>query len=152
MHVNIKDGEITIEMIAIWDAWVTQSVKCPTSAQVMISQSVSSSTPLGSVLLVRSWCGILSLSLPALPTCAFTLSLKLNKLLFIFIFLKFFFKSFFIFERGTEYEQGRVREREGDTESELGSRLPAVSREPDIRLKLTNREIVTQAAVRRLTH
>ena len=34
-------------------------------------------------------------------------------------------------------------EREGDTESEAGSRLRAVSTEPDVGLKLTNREIVT---------
>ena len=33
--------------------WVAQSVKHPTSAQVMISQSVSSSPTLGSVLLLR---------------------------------------------------------------------------------------------------
>ena len=30
----------------------------------------------------------------------------------------------------TEHEWGRVREREGDTESETGSRLCAVSTEP----------------------
>ena len=34
-------------------------------------------------------------------------------------------------------------EREGDTESEAGSRLRAVSTEPDMGLELTNREIVT---------
>ena len=34
--------------------WVAQSVKCPTSAQVMISQSVSSSPTLGSVLTAQS--------------------------------------------------------------------------------------------------
>ena len=34
-------------------------------------------------------------------------------------------------------------EREGDTESEAGSRLRAVSPEPDAGLELTNREIVT---------
>ena len=32
---------------------------------------------------------------------------------------------------------------EGDTESEAGSRLRAVSPEPDAGLKLTNREIMT---------
>ena len=53
------------------------------------------------------------------------------------------FKSLFIFERETECEQGRNREREGDTESEAGSRLRAVSRELDARLELTNREIMT---------
>ena len=34
-------------------------------------------------------------------------------------------------------------EREGDTESEAGSRLRAVSTEPDVRLELTNHEIMT---------
>ena len=37
----------------------------------------------------------------------------------------------------------RGAEREGDTESEAGSRLRAVSTEPDMGLKPTNREIVT---------
>ena len=34
-------------------------------------------------------------------------------------------------------------EREGDTESEAGSRLQAVSTEPDAGLELINREIMT---------
>ena len=38
---------------------------------------------------------------------------------------------------------GRGSEREGDTESEAGSRLQAVSTEPDAGLKPTNREIMT---------
>ena len=38
---------------------------------------------------------------------------------------------------------GGGAEREGDTESEAGSRLRAVSTEPDVGLELTNREIVT---------
>ena len=38
-------------------------------------------------------------------------------------------------------------EREGDTECEAGSRLLAVSTEPDAGLKLTNRETVTWAEV-----
>ena len=42
-------------------------------------------------------------------------------------------------------------EREGDTESETGSRLWAVSTEPDAGLKLTDHEIMTWAEVRRLT-
>ena len=46
-------------------------------------------------------------------------------------------------QRETEHEQGRSREREGDTESEAGSRLWAVSTEPDAGLELTNREIMT---------
>ena len=42
-------------------------------------------------------------------------------------------------------------EREGDTESEAGSRLWAISPEPDVGLELRDREIVTPAEVRRLT-
>ena len=38
---------------------------------------------------------------------------------------------------------GGGAEREGDTESEAGSRLRAISPEPDVRLKLTDRKIVT---------
>ena len=43
-------------------------------------------------------------------------------------------------------------EREGNTESEAGSRLWAVSTEPDAGLKLTNREIMTWAKVRHSTN
>ena len=42
-------------------------------------------------------------------------------------------------------------EREGDTESETGSRLWAVSTEPDLGLELTDHEIMTWAEVGRLT-
>ena len=42
-------------------------------------------------------------------------------------------------------------ESEGDTESKAGSRLWAVSTEPDLGLKLTNSEIMTRAEVGRLT-
>ena len=38
---------------------------------------------------------------------------------------------------------GEDAEREGDTESEAGSRLCAVSKEPDAGLELTSREIMT---------
>ena len=38
---------------------------------------------------------------------------------------------------------GRWAEREGDTESETGSRLQAISPEPDVGLELTDHEIVT---------
>ena len=37
----------------------------------------------------------------------------------------------------------RGAERQGDTESEAGSRLSAVSIEPNVGLELTNREIMT---------
>ena len=46
-------------------------------------------------------------------------------------------------ERETERKWGRGKEREGDTESEAGSRLQAVSREPDAGLELRNHEIMT---------
>ena len=42
-------------------------------------------------------------------------------------------------------------ERQGDTESEAGSRLQAVSTEPDAGLKPTSRKIMTWAEVRRST-
>ena len=42
-------------------------------------------------------------------------------------------------------------ERRGDTESEAGSRLWAVSTEPDVGLELTNLEIMTWAEVGNLT-
>ena len=48
----------------------------------------------------------------------------------------------FIFEQ-RESMDGGGSEREGDTESETGSRLPAVSTEPDAGLELTDREIMT---------
>ena len=61
----------------------------------------------------------------------------------LFIFKKIFFKCFYLFlrQRETEHEQGRGRG--GDTESEAGSRLQAVSTEPDAGLELTECEIMT---------
>ena len=46
-------------------------------------------------------------------------------------------------ERETESEQGRGRDRERDTEFGAGSRLRAVSTEPDVGLEPMNHEIVT---------
>ena len=46
---------------------------------------------------------------------------------------------------------GGGAEREGDTELEAGSRLWAISPEPDAGLELMDREIVTWAEVGRLT-
>ena len=46
---------------------------------------------------------------------------------------------------------GGGAEREGDTKSEAGSRLWAISPEPDAGLELTDREIVTRAEVGRST-
>ena len=61
------------------------------------------------------------------------------------LFLKFIFFNVCLFlrQRETEHERGRVRDREGDTESETGSRLWAVSTEPDAGLELSDCEIVT---------
>ena len=42
-------------------------------------------------------------------------------------------------------------EREGDTESEAGSRLQAISTEPNAGFELTNHKIMTRAEVRRST-
>ena len=49
----------------------------------------------------------------------------------------------YLFLNERKREQWRGREREGDTESEAGSRLGAVSTEPDAGLELTNCEIMT---------
>ena len=58
--------------------------------------------------------------------------------------LVFFFIFFtFIFERERERESQRERGREGDTASEAGSRLRAVSTEPDAGLEPMNCEIMT---------
>ena len=57
----------------------------------------------------------------------------LNKILSMFIY--------FLGQR--ESMNGGGAEREGDTESETGSRLRAISPEPDAGLELTDREIVT---------
>ena len=46
---------------------------------------------------------------------------------------------------------GGWTETEGDTESATGSRLRAVGTESDVGLEPMNREIMTQAEVRRLT-
>ena len=64
--------------------WLAQSAERPTSAQVMVSQSVGSSPASGSVLTVRSLlqilCLPLSLSLPLPCLCSLSLSLaKTNK-------------------------------------------------------------------------
>ena len=60
-----------------------------------------------------------------------------------------FFFSLFIFDSVSMSWGGA--EREGDTESEAGSRLQAVSTDSDAGLELTNYEIMTWAEVGRLT-
>ena len=54
-----------------------------------------------------------------------------------------FFKCLFVCERERQSVSRGGAGREGDTESEAGSRLQAVSRELDAGLKLTNGEIMT---------
>ena len=56
-----------------------------------------------------------------------------------------FLNFLFIFERETDRQStsggGAEREREGDTKSEAGSRLRAISREPDAGAQTHEREI-----------
>ena len=56
--------------------------------------------------------------------------------------LKIFF-SVYLFLRERKNMSRGGGEREGDTESEAGSRLQAVSTEPDAGLELTSYEIMT---------
>ena len=67
-----------------WGAWVAQSAGRPTSTQVMISQFMSSSPVLGSVLTAQSLETALdsvspSLSLPLPHSCSVSVSLKNKK-------------------------------------------------------------------------
>ena len=57
-------------------------------------------------------------------------------------FLNFFFNVYLFLGQRESMNGGRA-EREGDTESETGSRLRAISPEPDAGLELPDREIVT---------
>ena len=64
----------------------------------------------------------------------------------IFFFSSFFFNVYsFLRERKSQSVSGGgvEREREGDTESEAGSRLRAVSTEPNTGLEPRNPEIMT---------
>ena len=68
-----------LKTLRAWGTWVAQSVERPTSAPVMISQSVSSSPALGSVLTAQSLEPALdsvSPSLSAPPPLAICLSLS----------------------------------------------------------------------------
>ena len=57
---------------------------------------------------------------------------------------------FYFWDNARDRVQAAEGQTEGDTESEAGSRLWAVSPEPEMGLELTNREIMTSAEVRRL--
>ena len=65
-------------------------------------------------------------------------STTVHEIMFCFVFV------FRERERETEHEQGEGAEREEDTEADAGSRLRAVSTEPDAGLKLVNHEITTR--------
>ena len=76
---------LPLRLVGWWGAWVAQSAEPPTSAQVMISQSVSSSPASGSVLTVQSLelvsdsvssSVFVSLSLCPFPGCALSLKNK----------------------------------------------------------------------------
>ena len=76
-----KINNIKKKLDSLWGAWVAHSVGHPTSAQVMISQSMSSSPTLGSVLTAQSLeptpgsvSSSLSLLLPR--SCSFSVSQK----------------------------------------------------------------------------
>ena len=63
---------------------------------------------------------------------------------FSFLFFLIFFNVYlFLRERERQSASGGGAERTGDRESEAGSRLRAVSTEPDVGLKLMNQEIMT---------
>ena len=82
---TIVTEKVQIRRSASWGTWVAQSVEHPTSAQVMISRSVSSSPELGSVLTAQglepAWDSVSpSLSVPPLLMLCLSLSLsKINK-------------------------------------------------------------------------
>ena len=65
---------------------------------------------------------------------------------FIYLFIFNFFNVYF-WDRERQSMSGGGAEREGDTESEAGSRLWAVSTEPNAGLELTDCEIMTWAEV-----
>ena len=62
-----------------WGTWVAQSVEHPTSAQVMISQSVSSSLALGSMLTTQSLEPASDFVSSLCPSSARSLSLSLSQ-------------------------------------------------------------------------
>ena len=65
-----------------------------------------------------------------------------------FIFKNFFSTIIYFWDRERQSMNGGGAEREGDTELEAGSRLRAISTEPNAGLELTNCEIMTWAKVR----
>ena len=74
----------------------------------------------------------------------------LNPVPLIYVSILFVFNVCSFLRERESMRRGEA-EREGDTESKAGSRLWAVSTEPDAGLELTSREIMTWAEVGRLT-
>ena len=73
-----------------------------------------------------------------------------QNLFYLFIFYFYFLMFIYFWDRERQSMSGEGTEREEDTESETGSRLWAVSTEPDAGLEITDREIMTWAEVGRL--
>ena len=71
--------------------------------------------------------------------CFVSTQVELAEVLFFF----FLSLNIYLFLREGQSTSGGGTEREGDTETEAGPRLQAVSTEPDVGLRLTNHEIVT---------
>ena len=67
-------------------------------------------------------------------------------------YLKKIFNVYLVWERDEPNVSGGGAEREGDTELEAGSRLWALSTEPNAGLELTSYEILTWAKVGGLIH
>ena len=74
------DSILPPHLLAVWGAWVAQSVELPTSAQVMISPSASSSPTSGSVWTAQSLELLGILCLPLWPFPAHALSLPVSKI------------------------------------------------------------------------
>ena len=72
------DGEQQ-RKVKVWGVWVAQSVEHPTSAQVMISQFVSSSPASGSVLMAQSLEPASDSVSPSLSLCPPVCLPKINK-------------------------------------------------------------------------
>ena len=81
-----------------------------------------------------------------------TLKIYIKKSVRHILIFYYYFLHLFLRDRVRQSESGGGAEPEGDTESEAGSRLWAVSTEPDSGLKPTDREIMTWAEVRRSTN
>ena len=81
--LSLSQSILSINIKCNWGAWVAQSVERPTSAQVMISQLVSSSPASGSVPTAQSLepaSASVSPSLSVPPPLMLCLSLSLSKI------------------------------------------------------------------------